>query len=193
MKRVFTMLVMWVLLCSFSFSQGTDASLSGIVTDPSHAAISNAKVTVRNKSTNLTHTATTDPSGNYSFLTLPIGTYAVTVEQSGFDTASLDLVLETAQKARQDFELRVGQSQQTITVESTTLGLSKEDASLGGVINNDIINDTPLFLRTWDDLLRLVPGVQANRYTEQGGATSSGRTGSFNVHGIHSLQNDFIL
>jgi outer membrane receptor protein involved in Fe transport len=192
-KRVFTMLVMWVLLCSFSFSQGTDASLSGIVTDPSHAAISNAKVTVRNKSTNLTQTGTTDPSGNYSFLTLPIGTYAVTVEQSGFDTASLDLVLETAQKARQDFELRVGQSQQTITVESTTLGLSKEDASLGGVINNNIINDTPLFLRTWDDLLRLVPGVQANRYTEQGGATSSGRTGSFNVHGIHSLQNDFIL
>ena len=184
---------MWVLLCSFSFCQGTDASLSGIVTDPSHAAISNAKVTVRNKSTNLTQTATTDPSGNYSFLTLPIGTYAVTVEQSGFDTTSLDLVLETAQKARQDFELRVGQSQQTITVESTTLGLSKEDASLGGVINNNIINDTPLFLRTWDDLLRLVPGVQANRYTEQGGATSSGRTGSFNVHGIHSLQNDFIL
>jgi hypothetical protein len=192
-KRVFAMLVMWVLLCSLSFSQGTDASLSGIVTDPSHAAISNAKVTVRNKSTNLTQTATTDPSGNYSFLTLPIGIYAVTVEQSGFDTASLDLVLETAQKARQDFELRVGQSQQTITVESTTPGLSKEDASLGGVINNNIINDMPLFLRTWDDLLRLVPGVQANRYTEQGGATSSGRTGSFNVHGIHSLQNDFIL
>ena len=46
MKRVFTMLVMWVLLCSCGFSQGTDASLSGIVTDPSHAAISNAKVTV---------------------------------------------------------------------------------------------------------------------------------------------------
>jgi outer membrane receptor protein involved in Fe transport len=192
-KRVFTMLAMWVLLCPFSFSQGTDASLTGIVTDPSHAAIANATVTVRNKSTNLTQTATTDTSGNYSFLTLPIGTYAVTVEQTGFDTASLDLVLETAQKARQDFELRVGQSQQTVTVESTTLGLSKEDASLGGVINNNIINDTPLFLRTWDDLLRLIPGVQANRYTEQGGATSSGRTGSFNVHGIHSLQNDFIL
>jgi hypothetical protein len=39
------------------------------------------------------------------------------------------------------------------------------------VINNNIISDTPLFLRTWDDLLRLVPGGQANRYTEQGGAT----------------------
>jgi hypothetical protein len=42
-------------------------------------------------------------------------------------------------------------------------------------------------------LLRLVPGVQPNRYTDQSGATSAGRTGGFNVHGIHSLQNNFIL
>ena len=193
MKRVFIMLVLWVLLCPFSFSQRTDASLTGIVTDPSHAAISNAKVTVRSKSTNLTQTATTDPSGNYSFLTLPIGTYAVTVEQSGFDTASLDLVLETAQKARQDFELRVGQSQQTMTVEASALGLSTQDASLGAVINNNTIAQTPLYLRNWDDLLRLVAGVQANRYTDQSGATSAGRTGAFNVHGVHSLQNNFVL
>src|SRR6185369_2390841 len=122
---------MGVLLCPFGFSQGTDASLTGTVTDPSHAAISNAKVTARNKSTNLTQIATTDTSGSYSFLTLPIGTYAVAVEQSGFDTASLDLVLETAQKARQDFELRVGQSQQTVTVEASAQGLSTQDASLG--------------------------------------------------------------
>ena len=187
------MLVMWVLLCPLSFSQATEASLTGIVTDPSHAAISNAKVTVRNKSTNLTQTATTDTSGSYSFLTLPIGTYAVTVEQTGFDTASLDLVLETAQKARQDFELRVGQSQQTVTVEASAQGLSTQDASLGAVINNNIIAQTPLYLRNWDDLLRLVAGVQANRYTDQSGATSAGRTGAFNVHGVHSLQNNFVL
>ena len=37
------------------------------------------------------------------------------------------------------------------------------------------------------DLLRTVPGVQIARYTQQSGATSAGRTGSFNVHGIHSL------
>ena len=55
------------------------------------------------------------------------------------------------------------------------------------------MENTPLYLRNWDDLLRLVPGVQSNRYTDQSGATSAGRTGNFNVHGIHSLQNNFIL
>jgi len=192
-KRVFVLLYLFLAICPFGFAQGNEASLTGSITDQSHAAVATAKVTVRNKSTNFTQTVTTDSSGNYSFLSLPIGNYEVQVEQSGFDTTSAEMVLETAQKARQDFELRVGQSQQTVTVESTAQGLSTEDASLGEVINRNIISDTPLFLRTWDDLLRLVPGVQANRYTEQGGATSSGRTGSFNVHGIHSLQNDFIL
>ena len=190
---MFVLLYLFLVICPFGFAQGNEASLTGSITDQSHAAVANAKVTVRNKSTNFTQTITTDSSGNYSFLSLPIGNYEVKVEQSGFDTASAEMVLETAQKTRQDFELRVGQSQQTVTVESTAQGLSTEDASLGAVIDNNIIAETPLYLRNWDDLLRLVAGVQSNRYTDQSGATSSGRTGAFNVHGVHSLQNDFVL
>ena len=167
MKRVFVLLYLFLAICPFGFAQGNEASLTGSITDQSHAAVANAKVTVRNKSTNFMQTAATDSSGNYSFLSLPIGNYEVKVEQSGFDTASAEMVLETAQKARQDFELRVGQSQQTVTVESTAQGLSTEDASLGAVIDNNIIAETPLYLRNWDDLLRLVAGVQSNRYTDQ--------------------------
>ncbi len=50
-----------------------------------------------------------------------------------------------------------------------------------------------MYLRNWDDLLRVVPGVQIARYTNQSGATSAGRTGDFNVNGVHSLQNNFLL
>jgi len=39
----------------------------------------------------------------------------------------------------------------------------------------------------------LCPACNPTRYTDQSGATSAGRTGAFNVHGVHSLQNDFIL
>jgi hypothetical protein len=39
----------------------------------------------------------------------------------------------------------------------------------------------------------MVPGVQGNRFTEEGGGTSFGRTGGFNVHGQRSLQNNFLL
>jgi hypothetical protein len=61
------------------------------------------------------------------------------------------------------------------------------------MVSNETISDTPLFLRNWDDLLRTVPGVQINRYTNQSGATSAGRVGDFNVNGVHTLQNNFIL
>src|SRR6202022_3280030 len=57
----------------------------------------------------------------------------------------------------------------------------------------EVILQTPLYQRNWDDLLRTVPGVQIARYTQQSGATSAGRTGSFNVQGIHSLQTNFLL
>src|SRR5215475_6447173 len=98
------------------FAQGTDASLTGLVTDSSHAIISNAKVTAKNKSTNWTQEVTTDATGFYSFLSIPIGGYTLTVEQSGFSTATVELTLETAQKGRQDVELQIGQSTQTVTV-----------------------------------------------------------------------------
>ncbi len=71
--------------------------------------------------------------------------------------------------------------------------LSPDDASIGTVIDNNTIQQTPLYLRNWDDLLRMVAGVQIARYTQQSGATSAGRVGDFNVHGVHSLQNNFLL
>ena len=51
----------------------------------------------------------------------------------------------------------------------------------------------PLSLRNWDDLLGLAAGVQGDRYTEQAGSTAAGRTGGVNVHGVRSLQNNFLL
>ena len=191
MLAVFAFVLLLVLPASHA--QGNDASLTGLVTDQSRGAVADAKVTARNKSTNYSQEVRTDSAGSYSFLSLPIGEYTLSVEREGFGTATTEVTLETAQKARQDFELHVGQTSQTVTVDAAVQALSTEDGSLGSVVNKDTINGTPLYLRNWDDLLRLVPGVQSNRYTDQSGATSAGRTGAFNVHGVHSLQNDFIL
>ena len=60
-------------------------------------------------------------------------------------------------------------------------------------MDNTYVSQMPLLLRNWDDLLSVVAGVQGQRYTDQGGGTSFGRTGGFNVHGVRSLQNNFIL
>jgi hypothetical protein len=191
--RTFSYIFFVALFPLQGFAQVNTASLTGSVTDQSSAVVGEAKVTALNLATNVTHTTVTDSSGYYFFPSLPIGEYDVTVEKQAFERVAYRLKLDPAEKGRQDFELHVGSSSENVTVQAEGLRLSTEDASLGAVVGNTTITETPLYLRNWDDLLRLVPGVQANRYTDQSGATSAGRTGGFNVHGVHSLQNNFIL
>ena len=80
-----------------------------------------------------------------------------------------------------------------MTVAESSQLINTNDATLGAVIPQMQVANLPLAIRNWDDLLALVPGVQGDRYTEQGGGTSFGRTGGVNVHGARALQNNFLL
>jgi hypothetical protein len=174
-------------------AQINTANLSGLVTDPSGAAIPNVTVTVTAPATGYTRTLQTDGAGYYSFQDLPTGQYAVKVAGSGFSAESETVTLNLGEKDRRDFKLAVGEETQTVEVQAEAPGLKTDDASIGLVVGEQTIEQTPLYLRNWDDLLRTVPGVQISRYTQQSGNTSAGRTGDFNVNGVHSLQNNFIL
>ncbi len=174
-------------------AQINTANLSGLATDSTGAILSGVPISVKNPSTGYERTVRTDSAGLYSFQDLPIGQYDVVIGAPGFSTERARVSLEVGEKGRQDFHLRVGSTQQTVQVKAAPPMLSPDDASLGTVIPEITIVKTPLYLRNWDDLLRLVPGIQISRYTQQAGNTAAGRTGDFNVNGIHSLQNDFIL
>ena len=182
-----------IMLCVVSLAQVNTASLTGLVTDASGGALPNVTVTTTGSETGYLRTVKTDAAGYYSFQNLPIGQYSVRVEAPGFSVAQEDVTLNVAEKGRRDFSLQVGTDQQTIQVQAHDTDLSPDDASIGTVVGQQVIEETPLYLRNWDDLLRTVPGVQISRFTQQSGSTSAGRTGDFNVNGIHSLQNNFIL
>jgi hypothetical protein len=173
-------------------AQADLASLTGLVTDPSGATIHGAKVTAESVDTGASRSTTTDNSGYYTFTSLSIGKYKISVDDTGFNRSSSTVLLDPSEKGRQDFQLQVGATSTSVEVTAEP-ELSHDDASLGTVVENQVIQGTPLFERNWDDLIRLVPGVQQDRYTEQSGATAAGRTGDFTVNGVHSLQNDFIL
>ena len=175
-------------------AQVNNASLTGLVTDSAGAVVPNASVKVKNKATDVESVATTDSSGYYTFASLPVGAYTVIVELPGFKKAVHENInLEVGQKARIDTTLEIGAVTETVTVATSPPTLSTQEASPGGVLENRMIADLPLSSRNWDDLLSGVPGVQADRYTEQGGGTANGRTGGANVHGVRSLQNNFVL
>lgn len=183
-----------ILTCGPSANaQVNTGTLSGQVTDASGAVVASATLTIKDEATGYARAVTSAGDGNYVFPDLPIGKYTLTVEAKGFTTEKEFETISVGFHSRADFHLKVGSAAETVEVAASTDAMSRDDASISTLVTNEAIADTPLFLRNWDDLLRTVPGVQINRYTNQSGATSSGRTGSFNVNGVHSLQNNFIL
>ena len=196
MTRIVRVLALGALLAlnaPLAFAQVDRATLSGLVKDTEGAIIPGATVTATNLGTNVESHQQTSEAGSYQVGNLIPGRYRVDVELSGFKKISQIVTLEVSQRARLDVTLEVGSFSETVTVAETPQLLNASDASLGAVIPQMQVANLPLSIRNWDDLLALVPGVQGDRYTEQGGGTSFGRTGGINVHGARALQNNFLL
>jgi Carboxypeptidase regulatory-like domain/TonB dependent receptor/TonB-dependent Receptor Plug Domain len=192
MKRLVAAGILLCGLAGTAYAQVDRATLSGEVKDSSGATMSDSTVTATHLATNLASKARTTASGSYQILNLAPGKYLVEAEATGFQKSTHSVILETAQRARLDFTLGVGGVSESVVVEDAQRLLST-DAALGSVIDQNAVSKLPLAIRNWDDLLALVPGVQGDRFTEEGGGTSFGRTGGVNVHGTRSLQNNFLL
>ena len=196
MRRMLNAVLCSALLlstASYAAAQVERASLTGTVKDQSDAVVPGATVTARNTSTDVPSSTTSDTQGNYTIGALIPGEYVVEVELQGFRKSSKRVSLDTGQRARVDFALAVGALEQSVVVEAVSPLVNTEQATLGTVISQPEVANLPLSLRNWDDLLGLAAGVQGDRYTEQAGSTAAGRTGGVNVHGIRSLQNNFLL
>ena len=138
-----------------------NASIQGTVTDPSGAAVPNAKVTVTNQATGVSTQTKTSSTGGYTVGQLPPGNYTVTVEASGFQKSETKDVIVLAEQIRGlDLTLTVGGANQTITVSgATTPLLQTQDASVSKTLSGETIEQLPSFGRDPFQLIRLTPGV----------------------------------
>jgi hypothetical protein len=142
------------------FSQGSQGSISGTVTDQSGAAIAGAKVTVTDVQRNVSRALTTDSTGAYAAPNLIPSTYNVRVEFAGFKNSDrASLLLEVAQDLRVDLTMQTGEQTETVTVTEEAPALNTSNAELGGSLSNQVINDLPLNGRNFENLLDLRPGV----------------------------------
>src|ERR1017187_3841805 len=136
------------------------ASASGTVTDSTEAVIVEARVEITNTSTNVTKVATTNNTGNYSFVSVAPGTYSITVSKLGFQTKTENnIILGVNQAAVYNFSIPPGQVKQSITVTSETSTVQTSTAELGTVVNTTAVSNLPLNGRNFTELLELTPGV----------------------------------
>ncbi len=153
---------MALLLASYSlFCQtvGT-GSIVGIVTDPSGAVLSGAKVEITNKATAATIRVTASSAGAYTSGPITPGDYVVRVENKGFKTAALPLVVQVGNTANGNVKMQVGQESQTVDVQGNAVVVNTEQATVQGVLNLDQIENLPVNGRNFLDLAQLEPGVQ---------------------------------
>jgi Carboxypeptidase regulatory-like domain len=161
-KRLCCLAAVVILLSTPAFAQRFTASLRGTVTDPSHAIVVGAKVTVPGENTSLRQTVATNASGAYSFPDLPVGTYQVEVERDGFKTAvRRNIVLNVADVRPVDVQLETGAITESVSVEVPAVAVQTIGGEVAGLVNGEQVRELPLNGRNFLQLATLMPGVSA--------------------------------
>ncbi len=143
-------------------AQTSAAQITGIISDPSGAAIAGASITAANVATGVRRETASNPSGNYAVPLLDPGTYSLIIQKPGFQTVDQSgIQLNVDQIARLDFKLSVGAASDKVTVTAEAPLLNSAQSSLSGVVDNRKVTDLPLNGRNPFDLVFLVPGAQA--------------------------------
>ena len=186
-----THLIAAVLLAStvpLAAQVGTQGSILGTVMDSSGAALPGATITVTGLDTGLVQTATSDHTGSFEILALPIGPYSVAVTVQGFKTWQLErVVLTVGERKKITPVLEVGNISEQVSVVGGAPLLQTERSSVQTVVEMQQIRELPLSTRNPVVLVNLAPGM---RFTGSGGPERGSTVQGF---GLRSNQTEFQL
>ena len=161
LRTLFVMLC--VLACSVLMLAQTTistGSIQGVVTDPTGAVVSGAKISINNKATGRVITSTTTSAGTYGSGALIPGDYTLRVEAQGFSTSELAVIVQVGVTSTGNIKLHVGQAAQVVEVQSSEVTVNTEQATVQGVLTTEQIENLPINGRNFLDLAQLEPGVQ---------------------------------
>jgi hypothetical protein len=186
-------LVAAAALCSFAlFAQQTLGGLTGAVTDASGGVIPGATVTVVDEQTSLTRTTTTNGSGVYTLVDLPIGSYTLTFTAANFEVQKTPhITIQAERTATVNASLKVGQTSTTVEVEAAPL-MNAVDTTNGYVMETTQIAATPLPTGSFTGLAIESPGVDAEL---SGGTGANSGLGNAPIwaNGQRDTSNSFLL
>lgn len=150
-------LILSLSICASVYAQSSTGTLTGIVSDPSQARLTDVALKLTNEGTGVTVAAKTSTSGEYTFPLLASGTYRLDAELTGFQrSARTGIVMELGRTVRVDLTLQLGQVSESVEVSGAAPLLESETATVGQFIENKTIVDMPLNGRRVGDLLGLM-------------------------------------
>lgn len=187
-----------LLLCSLCiapcFAQFETAEVLGTIRDPQGSVITKATVTLTNQETGIEVKTTSDGNGNFLFSPVKVGKYTVTAEATGFSKAvAANITVDVNARQRVDLTMQVGQVTESVNVTGVASALTTDSSEHGQVINTQQIVELPLNGRNYADLALLSTNVIKSPIAVSFSASGTPREGSFNVNGMRSTYNNFLL
>ncbi len=176
-------------------AQVVNGTISGTVTDPSGAVISNATVVVHNDDIGVQRSLTTNSTGTFTAPAIPIGSYTISVDASGFGSYKrTGITLTVGQTLNLTLSLKIVGSE-TVTVQDVPAAVNLSSDQISGLVDARQVNELPLNGRSYDQLLLLNPAT-VNYTNQRSGSTgtSNSSVGSmFSASGRRPQDNLFLL
>src|SRR6266852_5979874 len=186
------MLVAALALMPTANAQSTGGRIRGTVTDATGGAVAGAKVTIVNQANGSERDTETGSTGDYIFLEVPVGTYEVQVNQTGFKKyVRKGIALDLNEVLGLDIALVVGGSTEVVEVTGAPPLVDTTSTQLGAVVNERAVSQLPLAQRDAYQLLQLQPGVQSQVGLDT--VYGSDRAGVVSVNGGRGRDNNFTV
>src|SRR5690242_6855610 len=195
--------VCWLIVClavvavslsvpTFLLAQGTTGRIVGKVTDAAGAVLPNAKVTLVNEGTSVSRDGKTNENGDYDFDEVPVGTYRLEFDLTGFKkNIRRGVSLDINQVITLNMTMQVGATQEVVDVTSEAPLVETTSTQLGAVVGDRAVSELPLNSRDTYQFLQLQPGVMSTVGSSNSIVYGSSNAGAVSVNGGRGRSNNF--
>src|SRR6202030_1729994 len=160
--------------------------------DASGAVLANVKVTVVNEGTNVSRDAMTNSGGDYDFVEVPVGTYRLEFDLTGFKkNVRRGVTLDINQVVTLNMVMQIGQAQEVVDVTSEAPLVETTSTQLGAVVDDRTVSTLPLNSRDTYQFLQLQPGVMSTVGSSNSIIYGSDSAGAVSVNGGRGRSNNF--
>ncbi|HET7212113.1 MAG TPA: TonB-dependent receptor [Terriglobia bacterium] len=138
-------------------------SVAGTVTDQTGAVVPGAAIRITNDNTGLTRNVNSGPSGQYTIIDLPAGTYTLSVEAQGFKPVrTTGISIAVGSVRQQNVQLSVGAVSQQVTVSGAATALQTQQTNVHTTISSYAVQNLPLNIyHNFQSVELLAPGVMS--------------------------------
>jgi hypothetical protein len=170
-------------------SQSIFATFTGVVSDPTGSVVPNAKIVLRDALSGSTRATASNGEGYYSFNSVPVSTYELTVEASGFSAyKAKGISLGGGEQRNLNVVLTVGKTDTTIEVdaEASSIAVTDSGEKSFALATKELQNFTQVGSNA-AEYIKIVPGFGITNGTSNK-SNYNGQTIGINANGDSGSQ-----